>query len=342
MDLSQGIEKLADKLPHAAQYWLSKPFHVFTTAEERVFIPYILTTLLVAIIALGITQRKTIRQALKEIFNPKILKHPDTLNDLQYFYVNNILFWLVLIPMTAGILQACAAFSEGLVVVFGWKGALGHSTPLILGVFTVTMVIINDFGVYLTHRLQHALPFLWEFHKTHHSAEVLTPMTEYRIHPIDFLLGFVISFTLVGLFDGLCRGLFIEHLAEWKVLGVNVIQMAYYATFFNLRHSHIWVDFGPLNKLIISPAQHQIHHSDNPKHFDKNFGQLFGFWDWLFGTMYSPSQRETIAFGLGDPQEQQNFKSLAGLYLSPFIGVWQKWGFASRRKTASGKRIEPV
>lgn len=53
----------------------------------------------------------------------------------------------------------------------------------------------------------------------------------------------------------------------------------------------------------MSPAAHQIHHSTNPKHFDKNFGGAFAFWDWMFGTLHVPhDKREVHEVGLTDDQ----------------------------------------
>lgn len=331
MDTTLLSHPLAHKIIHASQYWLSKPFQIFITAEERVFIPYLITGILVALIALCVIQRQPLKLALQQIFSKKVYGHEDTKCDIQYFFVNTILFWLVLIPMTAGALTLSSAFGSHLVELAGLKGSLGVSNGWTIGAFTILTVLLNDLGVYITHRLQHTIPFFWQFHKTHHSAEVLSPLTEYRIHPVDFLLGFVISFVLVGFADGLFRGLYIGQLEQWKVWGVNIIEMVYYATFFNLRHSHIWIDFGNWDKLIISPAQHQIHHSVDPKHWDKNYGQMLGVWDWVFGSAYFPQEKEEIVVGLGDPVDQKNYKSLFGLYFSPVVSAWELLGFKAKK-----------
>jgi hypothetical protein len=52
-------------------------------------------------------------------------------------------------------------------------------------------------------------------------------------------------------------------------------------------------------RLFLSPAHHQIHHSDNPAHFDRNLGSSLAVWDWLFGTLYVPQrQPEKVSFGV--------------------------------------------
>ena len=60
--------------------------------------------------------------------------------------------------------------------------------------YTLAVVLAIDLAVWLTHYLQHKVVVLWQFHQVHHSAEVLTPMTVYRMHPVDlFFTGFISS-----------------------------------------------------------------------------------------------------------------------------------------------------
>ena len=68
----------------------------------------------------------------------------------------------------------------------------------------------------------------------------------------------------------------------------------------NLRHSHIWFSWGDkLENWFISPAQHQVHHSDNPKHFDTNLGSALAVWDRLGGTLIKASEAGKINIGVG-------------------------------------------
>ena len=91
----------------------------------------------------------------------------------------------------------------------------------------------------------------------------------------------------------------------------------------NLRHSHVWLSYGVvLNHIFISPAQHQIHHSQRPDQFGKNVGYALAIWDWLFGTLYVPKGRETFSFGLGDSSELA-YHSLRGMYLKPLADYFR-------------------
>ena len=81
----------------------------------------------------------------------------------------------------------------------------------------------------------------------------------------------------------------------------------------------------------MSPAQHQIHHSADPRHYDRNMGLVFAFWDWLAGTLYVPEGREEVRFGLADG-EHREYDSVGRLYGLPFVK-------AARRFRAAGRTV---
>lgn len=86
----------------------------------------------------------------------------------------------------------------------------------------------------------------------------------------------------------------------------------------SLAHSNIWISFGPLEKIFISPAMHQIHHSTAVRHFNKNFAFIFSFWDRLFGTVYYTGKDENIVVGLG-AKENEKFLTLKDMMISPVV-----------------------
>lgn len=110
-------------------------------------------------------------------------------------------------------------------------------------------------------------------------------------------------------------------LAAYTVLSINAVDFAWNATGSNLRHSHVWLSYPRwLSHLLISPAMHQVHHSADPRHHDKNLGNIFALWDWLFGTLYLPERVEPVSFGLGDAGA--GHETLRGLYARPFVDAW--------------------
>ena len=160
--------------------------------------------------------------------------------------------------------------------------------------------VVFDLGYWFAHWLMHRVPALWEFHKVHHSAEVLTPLTEFRQHPIELFLFPLCTGTAVGVLFGAAEHLLGAERQGLTLVWINIVLFAYNMTLLHLRHSHVWIPLrGWLGYVLQSPAHHQIHHSTDPKHFDKNLGFGLSIWDWAFRTLYIPSRREALEFGLG-------------------------------------------
>jgi sterol desaturase/sphingolipid hydroxylase (fatty acid hydroxylase superfamily) len=195
--------------------------------------------------------------------------------------------------------------------------------------YTLLSIMVADLFYYVSHRLMHTIPFLWEFHKVHHSAEVLTPLTMYRMHPVDGLFTAMARELGVAL-TGLIFLYFYPHATTVKLIaGIGV--MTFVSTFTNvsLRHSHIWLSFGSaIEHVFISPAQHQIHHSIERKHINKNYGSIFSLWDWMFNSLYVPQGRETITFGLGGYEPETRYQTVVDLLVGPFLSPFKK--FAAR------------
>lgn len=151
--------------------------------------------------------------------------------------------------------------------------------------FTLGVFVWDDFLRFFNHYLMHKIPFLWEFHKLHHSARVLTPVTLYRAHPMESVIAIVRNSISLGVAIGVFIFIFGSSFSLWTLLGINGFGFLFNLVGANLRHSHIPLSFGPVEHLIISPIQHQVHHSKNEAHYDKNFGVSLSVWDRLFGTI---------------------------------------------------------
>jgi hypothetical protein len=110
----------------------------------------------------------------------------------------------------------------------------------------------------------------------------------------------------------------------------------------NLRHSHVWLSFGPVVEHVLnSPAQHQIHHSDAPRHFNKNYGVNLSLWDWMFGTLYvTQSKPESIRFGTGEADER--YLTLYSLIVMPFVETAAKLRQAKRSPLVSEAEASSV
>ncbi len=175
------------------------------------------------------------------------------------------------------------------------------ATGLALFVFTVAAFVFDDFLRFFNHWLMHKVPFLWKLHRTHHSARILTPITLYRAHPLESAIATVRNSLSLGVSTGVFIFLFEARFNVFTFLGVNIFGFVFNLLGSNLRHSHIPLGFGFLEFIFISPKQHQIHHSRNPEHYDKNFGVSLSIWDYLFGSLvHSKTVRQRLFFGLDE------------------------------------------
>jgi sterol desaturase/sphingolipid hydroxylase (fatty acid hydroxylase superfamily) len=80
-----------------------------------------------------------------------------------------------------------------------------------------------------------------------------------------------------------------------------------------------------LEHILISPAQHHIHHSIERKHYNKNYGEVFAIWDLMFGTLYVLKGYEKLSFGLSDQNGErieQPYPNLRSALLHPFADSW--------------------
>jgi sterol desaturase/sphingolipid hydroxylase (fatty acid hydroxylase superfamily) len=197
------------------------------------------------------------------------------------------------------------------------ESAPSFAAKLSLGVL---LFVASDFARFFNHYLHHKIPALWELHSVHHSAEHLNPLTTYRFHPIEILFENLSVVVFVGTLAGVAESLmggspltYYGTIYAWTYLrAANVLGN-------NIRHMHVWWAWNvKLSHVLNSPAQHQIHHSVDVKHHDKNFGLFLSVWDWMFGTLYVPREKETLAFGLGDGA---TYTTLVGALINPVVRV---------------------
>ena len=188
--------------------------------------------------------------------------------------------------------------------------------------FTTCLFVVDDASRYYLHRLMHRWPALWAFHRVHHTAESLTPFTVFRTHPVEGVLFGLRSALVQGFLIGVFVFLFYDRVTLLSVLGANVFTAALNLLGSNLRHSPVPISYGKtLESWLISPAQHQIHHSQAREHWNKNFGAFIAVWDRLGNTLEYGSNTQDLTYGLRHqkPQEHQ----LVTLYWQPFKHCWR-------------------
>jgi Sterol desaturase len=139
------------------------------------------------------------------------------------------------------------------------------------------VIVLSDLGFYWTHRMFHAVPWLWRFHAIHHSIEELDWLAAARVHPVDQILTKGVSLVPVVALG----------FSEWAI-GVYALLYQWQSV---LIHSNVRFRFGPLRFLFASPEFHHWHHSDQREARDKNFAGQLSFLDALFGSLHLPPGR---------------------------------------------------
>jgi sterol desaturase/sphingolipid hydroxylase (fatty acid hydroxylase superfamily) len=278
--------------------------------NKRLFYGYLLSSFLIAAVYLHFNQNQK-----RLILSPKLWLHPSAVLDYTYFIVNLAIKIFLIFPIVLSAKSITIFVYEQATYYFGLS-SLHLSYLQVMVLYTVCIFLVSDFTRYWLHRFLHTIPILWEFHKVHHSAKVLTPFTFYRVHPLEnILFGFRYSLS-IGLVTGVFFYLFGAVLDFYSILGVNIFVFVFNVLGSNLRHSHVKITyFAPLEKVFMSPYMHQIHHSS--KHLNKTYGGYLSLWDNWFGSLALSKNVHIKRFGL--KKEQMNdYTSIGKMIFVPF------------------------
>lgn len=146
----------------------------------------------------------------------------------------------------------------------------GQNWPVAVRV--ILALLISDLLAWFHHYVRHRVQPFWEFHKLHHSQTYLNFFTDFRVHPVDYVIAnliIVIPQLLVQV--------------DTPTIILLGIAIQWHTT---LYHCSIRTNYGPLRFLLVNPQSHRVHHSTCPEHHGKNFGVIFSIWDRLLGTQY--------------------------------------------------------
>nr|WP_251259425.1 sterol desaturase family protein [Echinimonas agarilytica] len=287
-------------------------------ANKRIYSLYLLSALGVATMVYWLGTSTPSTQGLRRfLFHPKIWLHDSAKLDYLLFVINRLLKALLWAPLVLTMVPIAIGLSDFLEWVFGSILPVTTHKTVVVASFTLLLFVLDDLTRFLLHLALHKIPFLWAFHKVHHSAKVLTPMTIYRSHPVESFFYACRMALAQGTAVGIGYYLFGPTLKMYDLLGANLFVFVFNIMGSNLRHSHVrWAWGNTIEKWFISPAQHQIHHSDARQHFDKNLGSALAIWDRLAGSLILSSQAPRVRFGLG--KHEAHHESLLEIYLEPF------------------------
>lgn len=277
----------------------------FLTLSSRTHWAYLLTAALVAILVTLWRRRShtaTILPTLRGAMSRDIWLSGSSLLDIKLLATRVLLAMLGLIPEVGGAWALATGLVKWLDGLVGMPSAPVWSATTVSVVYTIVLFVAWDLSRYLVHRLMHAVPLLWRFHQVHHSATILTPLTFFRVHPIESVLMQLRGVVTTGLVAGLGYWIFRQQATMMTFMGVHVGLLGLNALFGNLRHSHVWLSFGPMvERWWISPAQHQLHHGIDVDLQTCNYGTWLSVWDRLGGSLRLAPDEPMTTVGLTDP-----------------------------------------
>src|SRR6185312_8364881 len=266
-------------------------------------------------------RRIRLRTLWRALFPHRITSSRSNYADVGYLFFNVFVFGIVLGWAILSYQFLSNAIIAGLVATIGPVSKTALPVIVERGIITVLLFLAYEFGYWFNHWLSHRVPLLWEFHKVHHTATVLTPLTNFRVHPIYGLIFANILALSTGVTNGLANYMLGETAYQYAFSDTNIILVFFIHTYVHLQHTELWIPFsGTLGRLFVSPAHHQVHHSNNPIHYDTNFGSCLAVWDWMFGTLYVPGKEpEKLSFGV-DP-DRPNAHTISGELVDPILNA---------------------
>lgn len=294
---------MLDMLSAAVQYLLF-PIVYLTYPNSQFYILTYVSSALLAFIILKVMRPNISLAAGKNkywFFPERIHENIHARLDFKLFLL--YVYYILLQALITGgatfltvplVIKICAVFFGPATI------AATPSIPL-TAICMLFVFLAHELGYWFGHLLLHKVPALWEFHNVHHSAEHLTPLTELRQHPLEAAMGPFFMVSLASLVQGPMVYAFGTQSMILDPAAQNIITLIFYYTIIHWRHTDLPIYLpGIWSKLIQAPTHHQVHHSSDPIHFDKNLGYCLSIFDWAFGTLYVPRKEETIVYGIGE------------------------------------------
>ena len=234
-----------------------------------------------------------------ELFRERRERGRHLLRNLALGAANSLLVAFVF----AGLWVAAAAWAEA----NGW--GLLRVAALPLWLHAVLAVLALDAWTYAWHRMNHRVPFLWRFHRVHHSDAQMDVTTASRFHTGEIVMSSLLRVPII-----LALGITAWQLVLYETLMFAVVQF---------HHANIALPArveAVANKIIVTPAMHKVHHSRWQPETDSNYSSLLSVWDRVFRSFRQREALREVELGL-DAFDDDGHQSIAGMLRTPFEPV---------------------
>jgi sterol desaturase/sphingolipid hydroxylase (fatty acid hydroxylase superfamily) len=224
-------------------------------------------------------------------------------HNLAIALFNTVILGLVFGFVTATVAGWSEHHEYGLLNVLGLDGRLRFMLALVL----------LDGWMYVWHRANHSMPFLWCFHRMHHSDQHMDVTTATRFHLGEHLGAAVLRLGLIPLL-----GFEVWNLVVYDTLVIAITQF-----------HHADISIGRWDRwlrwLIVTPYMHKVHHSNWRAETDSNYSTVLSMWDRLFGSFRMRSDPKSLVFGLGE-FTGPGWQSWWGMMKTPFVNPSRQSG----------------
>jgi alkylglycerol monooxygenase len=204
--------------------------------------------------------------------------------------------------MSTGMLYLSVGIFTKLVSIVAWGFVLRNfalidmpmswfgDTPAGIGLWIIAL-LAWDFCYYWFHRMSHEISVLWAAHAVHHQSEDYNLSTAQRQTSTGFLFGWIFYVPL-----------FLIGFPMEVLLTVGAINLIYQFWV----HTQVIRRLGVLDRILITPSNHRVHHAQNKRYIDKNYGGMLVIWDRMFGTFEDERDDEPVVFGVRKPLSNWN------------------------------------
>ncbi|WP_158742064.1 sterol desaturase family protein [Acidisphaera sp. L21] len=227
-------------------------------------------------------------------------RKPDLATDIGYLVVMpGLMYYARIALLMVGMLVLYGVTSQDAAWALLEHGC-GPLSALPFAAQVAIYLVASEIWLYATHRWLHDLR-LWRFHAVHHSSEHLEWLGSFRVHPVDFMLHFLMGDSLLLLL-GISPGVLV-----WLVpfsIGMST-----------LTHANLNWDFGPFRTVLASPVFHRWHHTGVDRGGERNFASTFPIIDVIFGTYYMPKGELPSDYGVTERDVPYDF---GGQLMHPF------------------------
>ena len=221
----------------------------------------------------------------------------DRLRGTGYYRLNDAIN-----SLSAGTLNVTTGYFTKFVALLLWGLVLQHLavTDIPIENFDLSAtglawwalaIVLWDFCYYWNHRLGHEISILWAAHAVHHQSEEYNLSTALRQTSTGFLFSWVFYVPL-----------FIAGFPLEVLVSANAINLIYQFWV----HTRIIGKLGVLDRVLVTPSNHRVHHAQNARYIDKNYGGILILWDRLFGTYQEELDDEPVIYGVRKPLASWN------------------------------------